>query len=134
MTGALWCCVALLAWVLLPGVATAAVVCRDPKPVAPVRVLTIAMASGLTVWFLGSELLARANIMSTTGAVVTTVVVGVVSLVVIVGPGRPGLKTLRREPVLVELAVMLVAAVAVALPLLVLVAKRTDSLSGPTPW
>ncbi len=134
MTSALWCCVALVAWVVLPGVATAAVVCRDPKPVTPVRALTIGLASGLTVWFLGSELLARVSLMSTAGAVVATVVVGVASLVVIIGPGRPGLRTLRSEPVLVELTVMLVAAVAVALPLLALVAKRTDSLNGPTPW
>jgi hypothetical protein len=131
---ALWCCAALLAWVVLPGIATAAVVGRGSEPVQPVRVLSVALSSGLVVWFLGSEALARLNLMSSTGAVAATVVVAVASLGVIGGPGRPGLKLLRREPVLVELAVMLVASVVVALPLLVLVARRTDSLTGPTPW
>jgi hypothetical protein len=129
-----WSIVALTAWVLLPGLATAAVVCRGREPVAPVRVLTVAGASGLSVWFLGSEVLARLNVMTTTGAVAATVVVGVASLVVLLGPGRRGLRTIAAEPVLGELAVMLVAAVLVAIPMLLLVTKRLDTLNGPTPW
>ena len=130
----LWSVVALVTWILLPGVATAAVVCREASPVAPVRVLTVGVASGLSVWFLGSEFLARLDLMTTTGAVVATAVVGVASLVVALGPGRPGLRTLRREPLLLELVVMLAASVVVALPLLIIIAGRTDTLNGPTPW
>ena len=130
----IWSIVALVAWIVLPGSATAAVVCRTTSPVSPVRVLTIAIASGLSVWFLGSELLARLDLMTTTGAVVGTAVVGVASLVVALGPGRAGLRVLRSEPVLVELVVMLVATVVVAFPLLLLVAGRMDTLNGTTPW
>ncbi len=133
---ALWCCVALVAWVVLPGIATAAVVCRGPE-VGRHRCacLSVAMSSGLIVWFLGSELLARLDLMSTTGAVVATAVVAVMSLVVIVGPVAAGCSTLRSDPVLSELAIMLRrvgrrgAAAAGRWS-----AKRTDSLSGPTPW
>jgi hypothetical protein len=130
----LWSVVALVTWVVLPGTATAAMVCRARSPISPVRVLTVAIATGLSVWFLGCELLARLDLMTTTGAVVATAVVGVASLVVALGPGRHGLRTLRSEPVLVELVVMLVGAVLVALPLLILIAGRTDTLNGPTPW
>ncbi|MGZ6995020.1 MAG: hypothetical protein ACXVIM_07385 [Acidimicrobiia bacterium] len=129
-----WSLIALVAWVLLPGVATAALVCRDRRPVSPVRALTVGMASGFSAWFLGSELLARLDLMTTTGVVVATTVVGVISLVVIVGPGRRGLKKFWRAPMLIELGVMVGAAVVVAVPLIVLVLARRDSLSGPTPW
>ncbi|MGZ6945003.1 MAG: hypothetical protein ACXVJQ_12420, partial [Acidimicrobiia bacterium] len=77
-----WSLIALVAWVLLPGVATAALVCRDRRPVSPVRALTVGMASGFSAWFLGSELLARLDLMTTTGVVVAPTGVGVISRVV----------------------------------------------------
>ena len=63
MTSALWSLAALVAWVR----AARARDCGSwsvatERPVSPVRVLTVALATGLSVWFLGSELLARFDV------------------------------------------------------------------------
>jgi hypothetical protein len=129
-----WSLVALLAWVALPGLAMVTLLSRGEHPAAPVRALTVGLATGLSVWFLGSELLARLDLLSTTGAVVATSAVGAVALVVIAGPGRRGLAALRRAPLLPELGVMVLGSVLAAAPLVILVVTRPDSLSGPTPW
>jgi hypothetical protein len=129
-----WSAIALAVWVVLPGLALAAMVCRDDRPTSPVRVLTLAMAGGLSVWFLGSELLARLGALSASGAVIATALVGAASLAVMLGPGRPGFATLRSGPVLTELVVLIGAALVASAPLIVLIVTRRDSVSGSTPW
>jgi hypothetical protein len=129
-----WGALALAVWVVLSGLALAAMVCRAERSPSAVRVLTVAMAGGLSVWFLGSELLARLGVLSTAGAVTGTAIVGVLSLAVMLGPGRRGFAKLWCAPVLAELGVLVGATMVAAAPLIVLILTRRDSVSGSTPW
>src|SRR4051812_3175331 len=108
--------------------------CRGPTPVSPPRALTIGLAAGLSTWLLGSEILTLTGIMTTFGAVVATVSVIAVSCVLIAWPGRTGLRPLAGRAVGAELAIAAVASIVVALPLLVMIFGRLDTLNGPTPW
>ena len=70
----------------------------------------LALASGLAIWFLGSATLARISAVSPSIVTVTAIVLGVGSIVVLIGPGRAGLEAgmgaaMRAELLILALAV-----------------------------
>src|SRR6476646_2769066 len=84
---------ALIAWIGLPGLAVGALACRrGHEGDTSERFLGVALVAGLSVWLLGSELLVQADALSEGPVVLIGVALAVASLIVLVGPGRAGIK------------------------------------------
>lgn len=126
---------ALIAWIGLPGLAVGAFACR--RGVAgdtAERFLAVALVAGLSVWLLGSELLVQADALREVPVVVIGVVLAVISLVVLVGPGRAGIKLVLRANERVTFLLAPAVALLAGLPLLGHLATNRDSFAQPTPW
>ncbi len=126
---------ALTAWIGLPGLALGALACRRGEVGDTAeRFLAVALVAGLSVWLLGSELVVKAEALREVPVVVIGLVLAVASLVVLVGPGRAGIRVVvggrERASLLLAPAVALVAAI----PLLGQLVTNRDSFAQPTPW
>lgn len=134
MTPYLGASVLLLAWCVLPGLAVATLGCRGPGVDSARRFLTLALTSGLSVWFLGSEIIVRVDALTDAAIVTVGVGLALVSVVVLAGPGRSGLRALWSRDARLDAAFATGASFLASLPLLRLLADRRDSLLSATPW
>ncbi len=128
--------ISLVAFVVLPGMAVAAILTRrvpaDDR--TPERFAGYALAAGMSVWILGGRLLVRFGALSRGPAWVALALLTVGSLVALVGPGRTGIAALWSRTGAAFAAWAGGSTIVGAAPLLRLLAARTDSFINPTPW
>lgn len=125
-----------IAWVLLPGLAIAALLDRrtPPEVVKVDRFATFALAGGLSTWVVGARVLERVGGITRGATIGVTIGLTVVSIAVLVGPGRATIRALRARPTAVFGAWAGASTLVGALPLLHLVIGQRDALIGSTPW
>jgi hypothetical protein len=126
---------ALIAWIGLPGLAVGALACRrGHEGDTSERFLGVALVAGLSVWLLGSELLVQADALREGPVVLIGVALAVVSLILLAGPGRAGIKVVLGANERVTLIVAPLIALLGGLPLLGQLVSNRDSFAQPTPW
>lgn len=126
---------ALIAWIGLPGLAAGAFACRrGHEGDTAERFLAVALVAGLSVWLLGSELLVQADALREGPVVLIGAALAVISVIVLVGPGRAGVKVVLAANERVTLLVAPLIALLGGLPLLGQLVANRDSFAQPTPW
>lgn len=125
-----------IAWIVLPGLAIAALLDRvtPPEHLKIERFVAFALASGLAVWTVGARVLERLGGLTRAGAITATLVLTVAAIAVLLGPGRPAVRALRTRRTAAFAAWAGGSTLLGALPLLHLVIGQRDALVGSTPW
>ncbi len=147
----------LLGWGVLPGLAVAALATRrdvavphDPTvrhrsgwsvPFGPLdastradRFFTLALAAGLSAWALGGAVLMRLGALTEGPVIAGAVVLGGMSIVVLVIPGRGAVDRLALGEAIGSVAWAVAATIVGATPVLGVAWARGDSFISPTPW
>jgi hypothetical protein len=135
MTAYLEAIAAAIAWIVLPGIAIAAVLDRHvvdgPKPE---RFFTVALAGGLSVWVVGARVLDRVGGLTRGGTIVVTIALAVVSVAAAGAVGRPTLHALRTRATAATAAWAAGSTLVGAAPLMRIVIGERDALISSTPW
>ena len=85
-----------IAWIVLPGIAIAAVLDRRlGDALKPERFFTVALASGLSVWVIGARVLDLAGGLTRGATITVTIALAVVSVAATFAVGRPTIRALR---------------------------------------
>jgi hypothetical protein len=124
-----------IAWIVLPGVAIAAVLDRKVGAVVkPDRFFTIALAAGLSVWVVGARVLDLAGGLTRGATIAVTIALAVVSVVVTIAVGRPTLHALRTRETAAVAGWAGGSTLVGAAPLMWIVIGERDALINSTPW
>lgn len=128
--------VTAIAWIVLPGLAVAALLdCRLPvEKIRPERFATFALAGGLSIWVIGARVVDRVGGLTRGVTIGISVVLAIASIVALVGPGRSTLRALRQRQTAVFAGWAVGSTLVGAAPLLRLVFDQRDSLVNSTPW
>jgi hypothetical protein len=134
MTAYLWAAAAVLAGIVAPGLAIAALCDRRAPAVTPERFTTIALAGGLSFWVLAARVLDRLGGLTRGGSITMLATVAVASVVVLVGPGRATLRAVASRDSARFSGWAFGSTLLGAAPLLKIVLDQRDALLGSTPW
>ncbi len=126
--------VALVAWLVMPGLVIGILAeRRNPAP-ARARLALFAVTGGLCFWYLGSQIVVRLGAVSTPLVWLVTIAVAAGSVVVLRRFGPEVLARVQLPHLLPSATIGGIAAVIGALPVLRLIGGRDDTLLGSTPW
>jgi hypothetical protein len=124
-----------IAWIVLPGVAIAAVLDRKLGDGSrPERFFTVALAAGLSVWVIGARALDLAGGLTRGATITVTIALAVASVAATIALGRPSLHALRTREA-AEVAGWAGGSTLVgATPIMWIVVAQRDALINSTPW
>ncbi len=126
--------VAIVAWLVLPGLVIGVLAERRAPTPARARIALFGLTGGLCFWYLGSQILVRLGATSVPVVWLVTVALGVGSVVVLRRFGQEVLARLEWAELFRSIAIGGVATVVCTLPILRLIGSRDDTLLGSTPW
>jgi hypothetical protein len=124
-----------IAWIVLPGIAIAAVLDRKVGDgLKPERFLTIALAAGLSVWVIGARVLDLAGGLTRGATITVTIALTVASVAATVVVGRPTLRALRTREAAAVAGWAGGSTLVGAAPIMGIVVGERDALINSTPW
>jgi hypothetical protein len=125
----------VIAWIVLPGIAIAAVLDRRlGDGVKPERFFTVALAAGLSVWVIGARVLDLAGGLTRSATITVTIALAVAGVAASVTIGRPTLRALRTREAAAVAGWGAGSTLVGAAPLMGIVIGQRDALINSTPW